>query len=165
MAKSKVLPMDETPVRYAGFWLRFFAAFLDMVIVPTLLLLIVIFIALIWSIVGMFVTTTGLVLPHVTVTFAGMGIALISMSILILSFLYEPLMLSSRYQATIGMMMLSLKIVDIDMKPIGFGTAFLRMLCEYLSSALFFIGYIMIAFTPRKQGLHDKIMDTYILRI
>ena len=47
--------------------------------------------------------------------------------------------------------------------PIGFGTALARTLGKLLSS-IFFIGFIMIAFTPRKQGLHDQMAGTLVLK-
>ncbi len=77
--------------------------------------------------------------------------------------LYYAFFHSSKYQATPGMMALSLRIVGYDGKRISFGRATGRFLATFLSVMTFGIGYIMIAFTPRKQALHDYIAKTLIV--
>jgi uncharacterized RDD family membrane protein YckC len=48
-------------------------------------------------------------------------------------------------------------MTDMAGQRIGFLRATVRHFSKILSSMLFLIGYIMIAFTARKQGLHDLI--------
>jgi predicted Zn finger-like uncharacterized protein len=48
----------------------------------------------------------------------------------------------------------------------GKGRAALReVLGKFISSILLGIGYLMVAFDNRKQGLHDKIADTYVIKL
>lgn len=76
--------------------------------------------------------------------------------------LYCAILLSSKWQATLGMKMWHLKIVNTNYERVGFGRAIWRELLRELSGFLY-IGYIMIAFTSKKQALHDMIAGTYVL--
>jgi uncharacterized RDD family membrane protein YckC len=66
---------------------------------------------------------------------------------------------------TPGKIALRIRIVGVDGRPIGIGRAIGRY-SGYIASAVFiFIGYLMIGFDRRKQGLHDKIARTYVVRM
>ncbi len=77
--------------------------------------------------------------------------------------LYYSVMESSKYQATFGKLALGIKVTDVHGLPINFSKALLRNLSKYLSALIIYIGYIMILFDERKQGLHDKIADTLVV--
>ncbi len=78
--------------------------------------------------------------------------------------LYYTLMESSKYQATLGKIALGIKVVDTANQGLTFAKALLRTLSKLISGALLAIGYIMIIFDERKQGLHDKIADTFVVK-
>ncbi|OGW61679.1 MAG: hypothetical protein A2V83_02140 [Nitrospirae bacterium RBG_16_64_22] len=66
---------------------------------------------------------------------------------------------------TLGKRMLGLRIYTADgVTPIGWGPSFLRFIGYIVSGLIFYIGFIMIAFTERKRGLHDMIAGTYVVR-
>jgi uncharacterized RDD family membrane protein YckC len=71
---------------------------------------------------------------------------------------------SSSKQATPGMRIMGVKMVGYDYKRISFTRAFGRYLAMFLSGLTLGIGYFMIAFTKRKQALHDMIAKTYVIR-
>jgi len=48
--------------------------------------------------------------------------------------------------------------------PISFQRAALRHLAKFLSSLLLGTGWLLAAFTPRKQALHDLLAGTLVLR-
>ena len=77
--------------------------------------------------------------------------------------IYYSVMESSKYQATLGKLALGMKVTDVNQMPIDFSKALLRNLSKYLSALIFYIGYLMIIFDDRKQGLHDKIADTLVV--
>ena len=81
----------------------------------------------------------------------------------VVTMLYFSLMESSKYQATLGKIVLGIKVTDVHGAPITFPKALLRNLSKYLSAFILWIGYIMILFDERKQGLHDKIADTLVV--
>ncbi|MGZ4830521.1 MAG: RDD family protein [Candidatus Angelobacter sp.] len=78
--------------------------------------------------------------------------------------LYEALLTSSSWQGTIGKRVLRLKVVDEAGNRISFGRATGRFFAKILSSMFFCIGFLMIAFTERKCGLHDMLAGTMVVR-
>jgi uncharacterized RDD family membrane protein YckC len=70
---------------------------------------------------------------------------------------------SSAYRATPGKMALGLIVVDTDGRRISPARAFGRYFAKILSGLILLIGYIMVGFTERKQGLHDMIAGTLVV--
>ena len=67
---------------------------------------------------------------------------------------------------TPGKMVLRIKVIRTSGAEIGYGRAFLREVPgKFLSGILLGIGYLMVAFDDRKQGLHDRIADTYVVKL
>ena len=68
-------------------------------------------------------------------------------------------------QATPGKMVLGVRIVDAETggKPRS-GQLVLRYLGYYIAMLPLFIGILWVAFDPRKQGWHDKIARTVVVR-
>ena len=71
---------------------------------------------------------------------------------------------SSRWRATPGKQLCSLVVVDVEGRQLTLQRATLRFAGKILSVMLFGIGLLMVAFTNRKQGLHDLIAGTLVLR-
>lgn len=82
----------------------------------------------------------------------------------IIQILYFAIMESSKYQATLGKMALGIMVTDTDGMRISFGRALGRNLGKMISSLILMIGYLMVAFTSRKQGLHDLMAGTLVIR-
>lgn len=78
--------------------------------------------------------------------------------------LYYALMESSKYQATLGKMALNLKVTDMSGHKIGFARATGRFFGKYLSSIILCIGYLMVIWTEKKQGLHDILAKTLVVK-
>lgn len=81
---------------------------------------------------------------------------------LVIHWLYEALMTSSSWQATVGKKILNLKVTDDAGNRLTFLHATGRHFAKYVSNLTLGIGYIMIAFTDRKRGLHDMIAGTLV---
>ncbi len=79
---------------------------------------------------------------------------------LAIPWIYEALMLSSEKQATLGKIALGIIVTDTAGERLTFGRATGRHFAKYVSSLLFGIGFIMAAFTERKQALHDLLART-----
>jgi uncharacterized RDD family membrane protein YckC len=82
----------------------------------------------------------------------------------IVSWLYFSLMESSPWQATIGKKILGIKVTDLVGRRISFLRATGRYFAKIISAVIVFIGYIMAAFTEKKQALHDIIAGTLVIR-
>ena len=78
--------------------------------------------------------------------------------------LYYALLESSRLQATFGKRWLGIHVADMQGRRIEFRRASLRYWGQYLSGALGGIGFLIAAFTPRRQALHDLLAGCVILR-
>ena len=76
--------------------------------------------------------------------------------------LYYALFESSVRGATIGKMILGIKVVDENDRKLDFGTAFVRSIGR-IFSGFFYIGYIIAFATEGNQALHDKIAGTYVI--
>jgi len=145
---------------YAGFWLRFVAWIIDMLIL---------------SAVGLIV-----LVPLVFTLFHGMsyegpmrwpmGWPMAPPFFwywplnLIGYWLYFALFESSTWQATPGKRVLGLFVTDMQGRPISFARATGRFFGKFLSWAILMIGYIMAGFTAKKQALHDILADCLVLR-
>jgi len=137
-------------MRYAGFWLRFVAWIIDSAMLGALPLLVALIIAPIFFTASRAVAVLGVIFFIVPV--AGTT-----------GWLYYALMESSSYQATLGKRALGLRVVGLNGDPLSFGRASARFFGKILSSILL-IGYLMAAFTAKKQALHDMIVGCVVIR-
>ena len=117
-------------------------------------------VALILGGLGMAGMMTGL--PHAGLAILGGGVTI--MLVLLGGWLYEALMESSSYQATLGKMILGMKVTDLYGNRISFGRATGRHFAKILSGMVLCIGFIMVGLTQRKQGLHDLLAGTLVRR-
>ena len=81
---------------------------------------------------------------------------------LLLFLVYAPVMEGSR-QATLGKMMLGLRVQRVHGGYIGFPRAFLRNLAEVLCVATLGLGYLIALVTKRRQALHDLLTGTVVI--
>ena len=137
-------------IKHAGFWLRFVAYIIDSVLINIVS----------WII--MF--STGFVLADISLT----GSVIWAFAVLALNFglpwLYYSLMESSSKQASLGKMVLGIIVTDEAANRISFGRATGRYFGKILSGLILCIGFIMIAFTKKKQGLHDLLASTLVIK-
>jgi uncharacterized RDD family membrane protein YckC len=153
---------------YAGFWLRLIAVIIDGVLISA-----VQFIA-IMPILGIFGIGLANDLQNFdtanqaeAISMAGEIIAMAGISqfvFFVIQTLYFALMESSNYQATIGKIVLGLKVTDVNDAKLDFVKALARNLCKVISSMILMIGYIMAGFTEKKQALHDMIAGTLVVK-
>jgi len=66
---------------------------------------------------------------------------------------------------TIGGIVLGLKVVRFDGQPLTFPVALIRGLAAAFSIVVLFLGILWIAWDPEKQGWHDKIAGTVVLKL
>jgi len=61
-------------------------------------------------------------------------------------------------------MALGIIVTDINGEKISFKKASARYLLKFLSASILFIGFIIAAFTSKKQALHDIIAETLVIK-
>ena len=83
---------------------------------------------------------------------------------LVIGWLYFALLESSERGATVGKMAMGLRVVTSDGQRLSFMNATGRYFAKILSAIILGIGFIMVAFTDRKRGLHDMIAGTLVIK-
>jgi uncharacterized RDD family membrane protein YckC/Tfp pilus assembly major pilin PilA len=78
--------------------------------------------------------------------------------------LYKAILESSPWQASVGKRVMGIKVTDRVGRRIGFGRATGRFFAQFLSYLFLCFGYLMAAFTQRRQALHDYIAGTLVTR-
>ena len=151
--------MTEKP--FGGFWRRSMAFFIDKAILFFISLLIL-FVGLLALWIG-FPARYRDILPgglaQLSITFL---IAYIFMAAL-LHMLYFTYFHGTNGQ-TPGKMILGLQVVQSTGEEMTLGIAFLRWVGYFASTVLFYIGFLWIAVDGKKQGWHDKIAGTLVIR-
>lgn len=134
---------------YAGFWKRLAAFIIDWVIVYAVSLV--------------FGFSLGISFNYSP---GGEGVADFFSGLLgiIITWVYFALMESSKKQGTVGKMALGIKVTDMNGSRISFGRATGRHFAKYISTLILFIGFMMIAFTSKKQGLHDILAKCLVVK-
>jgi uncharacterized RDD family membrane protein YckC len=127
---------------YSGFWTRFLAYLLDFVVELVLI---------------------GFA-AFLIERYEGIHLLLGGLFLFALSWLYFAGMESSKYQATLGKMLIGVRVVDAAGNRISFLRATARYFAKILSRISLGIGYFMVGFTKKKQGLHDMIAATVVVK-
>tara|TARA_B100000676_G_scaffold84701_1_gene84748 strand:- start:30 stop:683 length:654 start_codon:yes stop_codon:yes gene_type:complete len=70
---------------------------------------------------------------------------------------------SSSKQATLGKMALGIKVVGMQDEQISFGKALARHFGKWISALCCYIGFIMVGLTHKKQGLHDILASAQVI--
>jgi uncharacterized RDD family membrane protein YckC len=141
-------------VEYAGFWLRFVAAFIDGLVTG-------VGGAIIGGIIGGIAGGSGYG-PN-TPAWGGVS-AVIQLLSIVMGWLYSALMESSKTQATLGKMALGLRVTDLEGRRISFGKATGRHFGKIVSWIILAIGFMMAGWTEKKQALHDIMAGTLVVK-
>lgn len=161
-------PQTSTSVTYASFGARFVAMIIDYIIIGCLQFVVI---TPILTMVGLGFASQADDLQNLSeaeaIGLAGSIMAGIFSTMLIgysIAILYFAIMESSKSQASVGKMALGIKVTDMNGERISFGKAALRSIGKLVSAMIMYVGYIMAAFTEKKQGLHDMIASTLVVK-
>ncbi|WP_409476227.1 RDD family protein [Stenotrophomonas sp. Y-13] len=144
---------------YAGFWKRVAAYFIDSLVV-----------GIVGGVIAMVI---GMVLGIGMAGIGGgsdaMGAGFIAIQLLTnlvsigLAAAYYAVFHASSGKATLGKMAVGIKVVRSNGERITIARGIGRYFAAMLSGLILCIGYLMAAFTERKQSLHDMICDTLVV--
>jgi len=140
--------LGATSASYAGFWIRVGAYCIDVVVLLIPILLI----------------SSLLKLSESSPSEAGVTKLLEFFFNVMVWWIYMAVLNSSAWQASVGKKVLGLKVVDKNMNRLTFGRASGRYFAEFVSALPLGIGYILGAWTKKKQCLHDLIVGTYVIK-
>jgi uncharacterized RDD family membrane protein YckC len=173
-------PLDQKPeeysLEYAGFWIRLGAGVIDLAIVLSL-------IYSVSSIIGGITSRLTSALVASPAPFCGYA-SIVTNAVVIArpaddnainALLIIPVaaLIAAIYMIgmwvwrgqTLGKMVLGIKIIRTDSSPLDLNHAIIRCGGGVVAMAMLGIGFIWIAFDSRKQGIHDKIADTYVVKL
>ena len=119
-----------------GFWIRVVAAIID----------------------GVLLAVVGGILKAIFGTTAGGGLSTL------IGLVYFVYFWTSTGQ-TIGHKALSLRVVKMDGSNLSITDAIIRYVGEIISAIVIFLGFIWVGFDPHKQGWHDKMAHTYVIKV
>jgi uncharacterized RDD family membrane protein YckC len=130
------LPTTVAPAEpYGGFWKRVLAWLID-----------------------------AIVLSAVTGTIAAVTLGAGFFLFFVAHWLYEAFLTSSSWQATLGKRALNMVVTDLDGQRLSFAHATGRHFSKWISAMALGIGFILVAFSRKKQGLHDMIASTRVMQ-
>ena len=157
IAAGRMQPPASATLDYAGFWNRFAAFSIDTVVtvIGGLLIAAPIFAFVLLSILGGSDDSDAM-FPALQLINNLIGA--------VASWLYFALMESSRYQGTVGKLVVQIKVTDLEGNQLTFRRATGRYFGKFLSGLLLGIGYLMAAFTDKKQALHDMLAGCLVVR-
>jgi uncharacterized RDD family membrane protein YckC len=158
LARARPLPPDVPSHAYAGFWRRMAAYLIDAALLAIGL---GILLAVVGVVVYLSIATSGQGIEVIALVGFGLVLVLIALG---LCWLYYAGLEGSAWQGTIGKRVLRLVVTDLYGHRIGFGRATGRYFGKIPSALIVLVGFVMVAFTQRKQGLHDLIAGTVVVR-
>jgi uncharacterized RDD family membrane protein YckC len=138
-------PLLKSEVLFAGFWRRLLAFLIDLALLSGVYFAI-------YAGARVLMPDNFDVLANVVPVCAAIGWA------------YYAICESSPARGTLGKVALGLYVADAHGDPITFWRAARRYAFKALSTLIFGLGWLMAAFTPRKQALHDALAGTLVLR-
>ena len=151
----QVAPSQPAQPAYSGIWIRFAAYLIDSVI---LWIALVVFEVVIAIVAAILLRASGNVDGPPQSFFTLFTIILYLISILYFIYFWGM-------GSTPGMRRFGLEIVDANTgQPIGFGRATIRYLGFVVSILACYIGLIWAAFDSQKQGWHDKLANSVVIR-
>jgi uncharacterized RDD family membrane protein YckC len=142
--------------RYAGFWIRFVAYFIDAVILTIVFSVFSVPVGLLLGGSAAFADPTRMS-GFMVLIFAGYLLVTAG-----LTFVYQSYFVSKR-GGTPGKLILGLRVVHPDGSLLTIGQAFGRSLAYLVSAMIMYIGFFMIGFDEQKRGLHDRILDSRVV--
>jgi uncharacterized RDD family membrane protein YckC len=163
-------------MRYAGFWRRLVAIIIDGLVIGVILwvLSVIGLVGLPFAVAPEDIAAMQQVDPDnpaaamaaykdIMEMFSGVMLVFWVVTV-VLNWLYYALLESSPAQATLGKMALGLVVTNLQGERISFLHATGRHFAKFISAVILLIGYLMAAFTEKKQALHDIIAGTLVLK-
>jgi uncharacterized RDD family membrane protein YckC len=149
---------------YAGFWIRLIARLLDGLILGIPFGIVFVVFALAGGIFANNTSSSSQDSQNAAAAAFGGAFLLLYLLVLVVQVAYWIYFWGSSGQ-TLGMRLLHLRVVDANTgAPIGYARAAVRFLMTIVNSWACYIGWIWVAFDPRKQGWHDKVANSVVLQ-
>lgn len=144
--------------RYAGFWIRFGAKIIDIIILTVVTYAISFILGIFFDVSSMTIDPENPVIPEGYFLMAGIQ----AIIIIAIRACYSTYLIG-RFGATVGKMACGLKVITPSGGRVSYPRALGRFFAEWISVIIIYIGYIMVAFDSEKRALHDRICSTRVI--
>jgi uncharacterized RDD family membrane protein YckC len=148
--------------RFGGFWRRLLAYGIDSIILYLVSLILILIGILALKLGG--VSFGSIVMMGDLPLGAGLFAAVYVVTTFLTGMIYF-IWFHGTVGQTPGKMLFGLRVIQISGERMTLGVAFLRWVGCLVSGLVFLLGFIWIAFDGRKQGWHDKIAATLVVRM
>lgn len=143
--EQTVLSDETIEYNYAGFWMRFWAYLVDLIVIG--------------SIGSLFVNPIFQLLNIEKGTSMFSAYEIIGAGI----FFFYFVLMTKFFQQTLGKMIFGLRVISLTSERLSWNDVLFReFIGRYISKTLW-ISYVVVAFTKKKQGLHDLFSDTTVI--
>lgn len=78
---------------------------------------------------------------------------------------YQWYFLTHHNGQTIGKMIMKIQVIKTDGTPISDAEAIIRYVGYLLNTPILFLGWLLAFFDNTRQGFHDKIANTYVVKM
>lgn len=137
--------------QYAGFWMRFGAYIIDVILIASI---------------------NGILLSPLLLVNGGfpIDIGLWTLNAIIATVIYYSyfILFTKLFQQTLGKMIVGIKVIHKDDTPLTWSDLFFREVVGRIIHNVFLILkllYLAVAFSDEKQGFHDMIAETRVVKI
>ncbi|WP_342505442.1 RDD family protein [Sporosarcina sp. FSL K6-2383] len=144
---SPTIQTEHFRAKYAGFWTRFWAYTIDLLVLYAIS---GILIKPIFRVVGIDINNPSFLLfsPY-------------KVTALLLLLLYFALM-TKLFGQTVGKMIMGIKVVAKNGAPLTWGAVLFREVFGRFISKMLVVPYLLVLFMPKKEALHDVFADTVV---
>lgn len=154
MAQAQQVPNNTVQLRYSGFWVRGAAHIIDGLVLTIISMIIIMPL-------GFLIGFTSAMSESKFMEF--MGQVIMTIIGFAISWAYYIFM-THKFQATLGKMAVGAKVLDANGQRLSLGKIVLReTIGKFVSGMIMGIGYLMVAFTSKKQGLHDMMAGSVVV--
>ena len=140
-------------VHYGGFWRRFWAYMLDGIVLGFVMMLVT----------GTAIGIIQYISPDIDDPVKALLIPQLVANVIVQAFYF--IYFHAVTGQTVGKLALGLKVVTRDGNTIGFARATVRYFGSFINLLCAGLGFAWIAFDRRKQGWHDKMAGSFVVRV
>ncbi|WP_069203042.1 RDD family protein [Bacillus testis] len=145
-AKEAAIENEGSFVQYAGFWMRFWAYLIDLLVIGSLVRILV-------------KPTIRLMGGSVYDDSFFSPLAILSALVFFLYFL----LMTRFFQQTLGKMVFGLRVVSLKNETLSWSSLFFReIIGRYICKKIWLL-YVLVGILPKKQGIHDLFADTSVI--
>ena len=137
-------------MEYAGFWRRFLPYIIDLII-------------------GFVILDLSLeLLSAIHNDIFALGVDLINSLGFLIAILFSAMLTIfcwTHWGMTLVKFILRIKVVDKNGNKLTYDKSFIRLVGYTLSALILYLGYLWIAFDEKKQGWHDKMAESFVVKL